>query len=64
MVVVNGKDFDFAGKSVSLMLSTLDVDCQKVVVELNQNILGQDVYDNYILCDGDTVEVVRFVGGG
>jgi thiamine biosynthesis protein ThiS len=35
-----------------------------VVVELNRDILARDSYSDVEVTDGDTVELVHFVGGG
>jgi len=37
---------------------------QKVVVEVNMEILDDEVYSTYLLKNEDTVEVISFVGGG
>ena len=55
---------DKNGKSVSEVLSEMDISSQRVAVELNEEIVPKARYDETILRDGDTVEVVRFVGGG
>ena len=35
-----------------------------VVVELNRDILERDSYEDVPVRDGDTIELVHFVGGG
>jgi sulfur carrier protein len=35
-----------------------------VVVELNRDILERDRYREVAVSDGDTIELVHFVGGG
>ncbi|MBQ1463631.1 MAG: sulfur carrier protein ThiS, partial [Ruminococcus sp.] len=37
---------------------------QRVAVERNEEIVPKALYNDTILCAGDCVEVVRFVGGG
>ena len=64
MVKINGEMLDKNGKSVSEVLSEMDISSQRVAVELNEEIVPKARYDETILRDGDTVEVVRFVGGG
>jgi sulfur carrier protein len=64
MVRINGEMLDKNGKSVSEVLSEMDISSQRVAVELNEVIVPKAKYDETILRDGDTVEVVRFVGGG
>ena len=37
---------------------------KRVAVELNENIVPRVKYSETFLEDGDTLEIVRFVGGG
>jgi len=65
MVRVNGENLELSGKTVSEMLSELDYIPSHVAVELNeQEIVPREEYGKRVLKDGDSVEVVRFVGGG
>lgn len=64
MVKINGEQLDKAGKSVSEMLAEMGINGQRVAVEINEEIVPKAKYDETILKDEDTVEVVRFVGGG
>ena len=61
---INGQARDFAGPlTISQLLQQLDLAPERVVVELNQAILTTDAH-NTQLKDGDTLEVIQFVGGG
>ena len=42
----------------------MEINSQHVAVELNEMIVPKAEYSKTVLKDGDTVEVVRFVGGG
>lgn len=64
MVKINGEQLEKAGKSVSEMLAEMGISGQRVAVEINEEIVPKAKYDETILKDEDTVEVVRFVGGG
>jgi len=64
VVKINGESFDIAGKSIEKYLIDAGYDTKRVAVELNGDILSKLQYENTILCDGDCVEVVCFVGGG
>jgi sulfur carrier protein len=64
MVKINGELLDKNGKTVSEILAEMEINSQHVAVELNEEIVSKAKYDETILKDGDTVEVVRFVGGG
>ena len=64
MVKINGTEQDIAGKTVAELLEAEGYDLLKVAVELNEMILPKARYGSTALKDGDTVEVVSFVGGG
>lgn len=64
MVSVNGEMRDIAGKTVSEYLAMTDYDRNRIAVERNGEIVFKSQYDTAVLADGDTVEIVSFVGGG
>ena len=64
MVKINGEELDIAGRTVAEYLAENGYDIKRVAVELNGDILPKVQYDGTILHDGDSVEVVSFVGGG
>lgn len=39
-------------------------DCARVAVERNGEIVPRDSFDGVLLDNSDTLEIVRFVGGG
>ncbi|MBW3535720.1 MAG: sulfur carrier protein ThiS [Gemmatimonadetes bacterium] len=64
-VRLNGSDREVAaGLSVRELLESLDLVPALVVVERNREILPRDRYDDVVVEDGDTLELVHFVGGG
>ena len=64
MVKVNGEMMDVNGRTVTELLESMDYGSQRVAVEINEVIIPRASYGETIVKDGDTVEVVRFVGGG
>jgi sulfur carrier protein len=64
-VQVNGKQVDLE-KATPLLayIEKLGVDPRAVAVEHNGTILERSAYEGITLQDGDTVEIVRMVGGG
>ena len=64
MVKVNGENLEIAGKTISEYLSTTNYDVKRIAIERNGDIVPKAVYENTVLKDGDSVEVVSFVGGG
>ncbi|MCI8610761.1 MAG: sulfur carrier protein ThiS [Clostridiales bacterium] len=64
MVRVNGIDLELAGMTLSAYLATTDYDPGRIAVERNGNIVPKARYGETVLQDGDSLEVVSFVGGG
>lgn len=62
---VNGKEFEFKSRtSISKLLEEIGIERDRVVVEINLEIIESEQYDTYILKEDDIIEVIRFVGGG
>lgn len=62
---VNGKTVELAQKQNLLeFITTNRFDCKTIAVELNGLIIPKAEYKNTMLSDNDTLEIVRFVGGG
>ena len=64
MVKVNGKEMDIAGSTIAEYLMTTDYDAKRIAVERNGEIVFKSKYDETVLENGDSIEVVSFVGGG
>jgi len=64
-VRLNGKDREVAdGLSVTELLRSLDLEPERIVVELNRAILERSSYAETPVSEGDQIELVHFVGGG
>lgn len=64
-MILNGKTVDLQEDiSIEQLLKYYNLNPQKVVVELNMEIIDDEVYSTYVLKNQDTVEVISFVGGG
>lgn len=64
MVKINGEEKNVTGMTVAEYLATTNYDPKRIAVERNGDIVPKAQYRNTLLCDGDNVEVVSFVGGG
>ena len=64
MVKVNGQELDIAGQTVAEYLAGTNYDPKRIAVERNGDIVPKAQYGETRLQDGDSVEVVSFVGGG
>ena len=64
-VKINGEDEEIAaGLSLGGLLEQLQLRPARVVVERNRDIVPRDAYGATMLAEGDTLEIVHFVGGG
>ena len=64
MVKVNGELLDIAGITLAAYLVQTAYDPRRIAVEKNGEIVPKAQYDATVLMDGDSLEVVSFVGGG
>lgn len=64
MVKINGEEKNVSGMTVAEYLATTNYDPKRIAVECNGDIVPKSQYDNTVLQDGNSVEVVSFVGGG
>ncbi len=64
MVKVNGEQLDLSGKTISEYLAETDYDPKRIAVEKNGYIVFKSQYDDILIEDGDSLEIVSFVGGG
>jgi len=64
-VTVNGKPREIDGPAnVTAFLQTLDINPRQVAVALNGEVVPRGDWARTTVRPGDTVEVVRAVGGG
>lgn len=63
-ITVNGETASIDPLSVQDYLLLLGIDPRRVAVELNRDILPKTAYPETLLQEGDSLEIVHFVGGG
>ncbi|EEG78422.1 sulfur carrier protein ThiS [Dethiobacter alkaliphilus] len=64
-MIINGTEKDFPeGITVAKLLEELSLDPNKVVVEVDQQIVPKDEYRQKKLSSTAAVELISFVGGG
>lgn len=64
-MIVNGKEMNFEENLTVLeLLKNLSISENRVVVEVNYNIITKEQFSEVILNKEDKVEIVSFVGGG
>ncbi len=64
-VTVNGKEMQLEDQmSIAGFLESLGVNPKGVAVERNLTIVDRDRYVAEAIQEGDSIEIIRFVGGG
>ncbi len=64
-ITLNGDQFEIPGTlSVTSLLGMLEVDPRRVAVEHNHEVVRRAAFDVTMIDEGDSVEIVNFVGGG
>ena len=63
-LTVNGEPRQSAAATIAALVQELDLDPAKVAVERNGDIVPRSTLGDAPLVDGDTLEIVHFVGGG
>lgn len=64
-LTINGEIRDVADNlHISALLDSLELASARVVVELNRDIVMPADYSTTLLQNGDSLELVQFVGGG
>jgi thiamine biosynthesis protein ThiS len=64
-IIFNGKAREIQdGICIQELLDQMQLDCMQVVVEHNNNIIPRQRLAETPLTNGDSLEVIHFVGGG
>jgi len=63
-LAVNGETYHTEKDTVGDLLVEMDISPERVAVEVNLKVIRKAEYAGYKLQEGDSVEVVYFVGGG
>lgn len=64
-IIINGEPRSVPqGSSIAEMVAAIGLDPTKVAVERNLEIVPRSTLADVAVADGDTFEIVHFVGGG
>lgn len=61
---INGDNLETSAQTLKELLEEIKMEPKRVAVEVNLNIVKKADYSAFNLKDGDTIEIVNFVGGG
>ena len=65
VITLNGERFELEQPlTIADLLARLEIDPRRVAVEHNLSILKRHTFTEALVDEGDTVEIVNFVGGG
>lgn len=63
-IKVNGEDFLTEKQTLAQLLSEMGIMPERVAVELNLKVIKKADFYTQLLKEGDSIEIVNFVGGG
>ncbi len=63
-LTVNGEEYATEQDTLSRLLKEMEIIPERVAVEVNMTIVKRKDFEHFRLNDGDSVEIVYFVGGG
>jgi sulfur carrier protein len=65
VITLNGERYEIDEPiSVAGLLARLEIDPRRVAIEHNLTIIKRQTYPEVVIGEGDTLEIVNFVGGG
>jgi thiamine biosynthesis protein ThiS len=64
-ITINGQERDFSSpQSLDSLIENVCKNKRHVIAEVNGSIIKTNQWDNTQVSDGDSIELVAFVGGG
>ena len=65
MIKINGEEKELSSEIIlEKLLEINKFDTSRIAVIVNDDIVPKDIYKEKVIKDGDSIEVVSFVGGG
>ena len=65
MIKINGEEKELSSAIIlEKLLEINKFDTSRIAVIVNDDIVPKDIYKEKVIKDGDSIEVVSFVGGG
>ena len=65
-LIINGKDHDNLPDELTVggLIAHLGLPERKIAVERNREVVPKSTYDETVLENHDTLEIIHFIGGG
>lgn len=65
MIAVNGRDFEWReGLTIQGILDERGYTSPRIVVKVNGEVVRQEHWGTYVVCDGDDVRAIHLIAGG
>ena len=65
IVIVNGKNLEITdGANAAELIKQLGYQDQRIALEVNESIIPKSKHGDFLLNDGDKIEIIKAVGGG
>jgi thiamine biosynthesis protein ThiS len=65
VITLNGERFELDQPlTIADLLAKLEIDPRRVAIEHNLSIIRRQTFTDAMVDEGDTIEIVNFVGGG
>ncbi|MCB2290930.1 sulfur carrier protein ThiS [Clostridium sp. CS001] len=64
-MIINGNEMKFENEiTITTLLANLNLCSEKVVVDVNYEIIAKENFGTHKLYETDSIEILSFVGGG
>lgn len=63
-ILLNGKAYELESSTILALLERLDITHKAMAIAVNTQVLKKEKWGEYVLQNGDEVEILDFVGGG
>lgn len=63
-IIVNGKKIEFTMTTINDLFHELNINPKFIAVELNGEIINRHKYSQISLKEKDSIEIIKFMGGG
>ncbi len=63
-IVVNGDQTEVGSEELIAILQSLEFECDKVVVAVNQQFVAREQWPNYCVRSGDELDILSPIEGG
>lgn len=61
---LNGKIVESKSRTLMDLVLETGIDPDSLIAEVNLNVISQDIWQDISIKEGDTIELLSFVGGG